>query len=187
MSHDFLDDRRHAMEEAFFSRHNKELVERMRQKTEAAEERAQLAAATGITDEAALTRLQDLGLHPTTLSALSLVPLVLVAWADGSLQPKERKVILEAAASNGLEPGSDAYESLLTWLHEIPAPGLFEVWHDYVQSLCRDLGPEGAAHLKEDILSRANRVAKAAGGWWDLGAVSDAEQGVLARLTKAFE
>lgn len=187
MSQDFLDDRRHALEEAFFARQNKELVEKMREQAAAAAERAELAAATGISDESTLERLQQLGLHPTTLSALSLVPLVLVAWADGSLAPKERKVILEAAEANGLTPGSDAHANLLGWLQDLPPEGLFEAWHAYVVALCRDLGQEGAQRLKKDILERAERVAKAAGGWWDLGAVSDAEKGVIARLEQAFE
>lgn len=186
MDHDFLSDRRQALEEAFFARHNKELSEKLREKLEAAEERKQLAAATGIQDEAALERLQALGLHPTTLSALSLVPLILVAWADGKLEPKERKVILEAAAANGLEVGSPAFESLEVWLHELPPAGLLDAWQDYVRALTADLGRDGAEHLRRDILERASRVAKAAGGWWDLGAVSDDEKGVLARLEKAF-
>jgi hypothetical protein len=187
MSHDFLDDRRHALEEAFFARHNKELVEKMRHQAEAAEERSRLAAATGISDESVLNRFQELGLHPSTLSALSLVPLVLVAWADGKLEPKEQKVILAAAEANGIEAGSEAHQSLLQWLHELPPAGLYEAWRDYVQALCRDLGEDGTQHLRTDILGRALKVAKAAGGWWDLGAVSHEEEGVLARLEKAFE
>lgn len=186
MEHDFLSDRRQALEEAFFARHNKELTEKLREKAEAAEERQRLAAATGIQDEAALTRLQALGLHPTTLSALSLVPLVLVAWADGKLEAKERKVILEAAAANGLEVGTPAFDSLEGWLHELPPAGLLEAWLDYVKALTADLGEEGTAHLRQDILERAAKVAKSAGGWWDLGAVSDEEKGVLAQLEKAF-
>lgn len=187
MDHDFLDDRRHALEEAFFARHNRELVDAMRTRAAAREERLALAAATGISDEAALERLQALDLHPSTLAALSLVPLVLVAWADGKLAPKEREVVLEAAEANGLEPGTPAHDSLLGWLSHLPPGGLFEAWTDYVRALAADLGPEGTARLREDLLDRATAVAKAAGGWWDLGAVSDAERGVLAQLARAFD
>ena len=47
--------------------------------------REALAAATGFTDEALLNELIDSGITATTLVALAMVPLVMVAWSDADI------------------------------------------------------------------------------------------------------
>ena len=53
--------------------------------------REQLASATGFQDPELIDHLVDRGFEPTTLTALALVPMVFVAWADGTVTPSERR------------------------------------------------------------------------------------------------
>ena len=73
-----------------------------------------------MTDDAVLDKLVELGLKPNTIAALSLVPLIEVAWADGEIQDNERTAILQGAHGKGLEEGTDGYELLQTWLKGKP-------------------------------------------------------------------
>ena len=54
-----------------------------------------------VADDAVLEKLANFGMDASTLAALSLAPLVLVAWADGEVDAKERDAVLAAAAEVG--------------------------------------------------------------------------------------
>ena len=180
--------RSEALENEFFRRHDAALVWRMRDETRVTEERRALADASGITDARVLDELLRLGIRARAVAPLALVPLVEVAWADGKIDPREMEAVLEAAASGGLQPASPGYELLESWLAERPAPALRRFWADYIHSLCRAMSPEARRELRDDVLSRARRVAEAAGGVLGFGSpVSSAEAAVLADLAAAFD
>ena len=82
------------------------LVQELRQKHEQAARAEDLAAASGIQNPAVLEALAAVGVRAETLTALALVPLVAVAWADGEVQTGERFAILRAAHELGLERGN---------------------------------------------------------------------------------
>lgn len=104
-----------------------------------------LSEATGISDDDVIERLLDMDLSPETIAAVTLVPLVQVAWADGSLDRRERDVVLASAReSSGLAAGGFAYRLIEGWLDERPNEGLFEAWQGYVNALRRVDGPGGA-------------------------------------------
>lgn len=188
MSDSFLDDRRRGLEEAFFTQHNRELLERMRQKASHEEALAGLTAASGITNLAVLEELVARGVRPETLAALSLLPLVLVAWADGSISEAEKNAVLAAAGDRGVAPGSAAHELLQGWLQIHPHREVVEAWKDYVAALVDGpLDEAAAAALEKDVLGRAREVAAASGGFLGLGSkISDQEEAVLANLADAF-
>lgn len=182
-----LGDRRKALEEAFFARQERELVERFRRQSAAREHREALAHAAGISDEATLDRLLALEISPETLAALSLAPLVAVAWADRSVDAPEREAVTAAAREAGVEPGSPAEALLDGWLRKRPGPELMGAWKAYVRALAQGLDEEGRRRLCEDLLARARRVAEAAGGFLGMGTVSEAERETLDELERAFE
>ena len=97
MDKDFLADRRKGFEEEFFRRQEAALLQRLRDEEARRSARQALAAASRITDEVLLDQLAALGIKPETLVVLSLVPLVEIAWADGTVQDSERRPIHEAA------------------------------------------------------------------------------------------
>lgn len=187
MSKDFLEDRRHALEEAFFAQHNEALLRRLREADAAASRRQTIAAASGITDDAVLDRLMDLGIGSETVAALSVVPLVVVAWADGSIDERERAAILSGAADAGIDKDSPGYEVLGQWLRQPPPPGLLAAWEAYIGAVADTLDRPARRTLRDDLLSRARRVAEAAGGFLGVGRmVSPAENAALKQLEAAL-
>jgi hypothetical protein len=187
MSEEFLGDRRKALEEEFFAKHNQQLLRQLRETTAAKAKHEALAAASGITDAAVLAQLAAVGLSSETVAALSLVPLVEVAWADGRLDDKERGALLAAAEHAGLSKDSASYQLLEEWSRQRPSPRLLAAWKAYVAALSRMLDVQATQALKQDLLGRAREVAEAAGGFLGLGKrISSAEQAVLTELEQAF-
>jgi hypothetical protein len=181
---EILRDRGKALEDEFFHRQNQRLLERLSERKAAESTRDALAKASGITTPAVLDELIKLGIRADTVAALSIVPLLEVAWADGTLDAKERRAVID---TTGLAPGSTVATLIEGWLDRRPDPRLFIAWTHLVQAMCEQLGPSGAAKLKAGLLERAAAVAAASGGRFGIGSkVSSSEAAALARLEAAF-
>ena len=183
---EFLDERRNALEETFFAKKDRELIERLKAEKEESSLKSELAELSGITDDAVLSSLVGQGISASTMAALSLVPLVEMAWADQVVQDRERQAIREAAAKSGIVAESAAGQLLEQWLDERPGAELLETWKLYVKDLVSSLPAGTAASLKSEVLGRAEEVAKAAGGILGVGRFSSEEQDKLAELDAAF-
>lgn len=181
-----LSDRKKALEEQFFAQQERELRERVRREAAEKERRQALAEASGIHDGAVLDRLAALDLDGGTVAALGLVPLVEVAWADGTLHERERTAVLRAAEEAGVSPGTAAHDLLESWLTHRPGPELLHAWTDYTQALAASLSEAEREGLRHELLDRARKVAEAAGGILGLGKVSDAEKAMIGELEKAL-
>ncbi|TAJ11277.1 MAG: hypothetical protein EPO68_14650 [Planctomycetota bacterium] len=177
-----------SLEDEFFRREDVRLLERLKQKQATESAREGLAKATGIASPQVLDKLMELGIRAETVAALSIVPLVEVAWADRSLDAKERQAVLAGARTSGLAPDSVEYAMLETWLERRPEPKLLAAWTHLVQGLCAQLAPAEIAKMKAGLLDRARAVANASGGVLGMGSkVSGAEAIVLKRLEAAFD
>lgn len=186
-SPEILRDRGRSLEDEFFRREDKRLLAKLSELKAAEMNREALARATGITRPEVLDKLLGLGVRAETVAALSIVPLVEVAWADGSLDPKERRAVLDRARDSGVAPGSTAQTLLEAWLDRRPDPKLLDAWTHMVRGIRDQLGPDEAARLEAGLLSQARAVASASGGVLGMGAkVSGAEAAMLARLESAF-
>jgi len=147
-----------------------------------------LARATGVRDERTLQMLLDRGITADRAAALTLIPLVAVAWADGRLQDDEIHALQNAAHEQGVEKGSPAYELFRRWLLVEPIRRLRAAWANYVISLCKDMSDSDREALREQTLDRAVAVARAAGGVLGLGdKVSEREEEILEELSLAFD
>jgi len=176
-----------ALEESFFQVKNTELLDAFRQRLAQQQRKEQLASASGIHDDAVLDRLVASDIRPETLAALTLVPLIEVAWADGRVQSKEHAAVLEAAEQAGIRRNDEAFGLLDAWLAEKPGPDLLETWKQYVAALCESLERDAVERLKHGLLDRARRVAEATGGLLGFGRrVSPEEQAVLEGLERVF-
>jgi hypothetical protein len=176
-----------ALEESFFAQENALLLKKLREKEAAAARRQAFREVANIDDETVIDALVELDIQPSTVAALGIVPLVVVAWADGEIQAKEREAILKAAAERGIEPGTATYALLENWLRTKPGPELLRTWKSCAHELEARLDADVGATLKERVISRTRAVAEAAGGFLGIGAISKAEQAVLDELEHALE
>ncbi len=182
-----LADRRKALEEQFFARHERELVAKVRDEAEEKARKDALAEASGIRDEEVLDRLVALGVDSGTVAALGLVPLVEVAWADREIQEAERDAVMRAAGEAGATDGTAAHDLLRSWLDKRPGVELLEAWKGYVHALVESMDSSERQSLRDGILSRARGVAEAAGGFLGIHKISDVEQKKLEELEAAFD
>ena len=175
------------LEEAFFAKENARLLEQMRAKTETEERREMLRRVVRIQDEAFLDRLILLGIGPETAMALRLIPLVSVAWADGQMDDREREAILSAAREQGLAAEETARQVLKDWLDEKPDPRLLSLWKEYVGHIWNHFTDDEQLQMRQTLLTTAEEVANAAGGFLGLSKISAAEKEVIEDLQKALE
>jgi len=186
MSEVTLEDRGRALEDQFYDKENQEKLAAMKEKLDTQKSKEDLRKASGMTDDSVLDKLVALNLNAKTIAALSLVPLIAVAWADGSIQENERTAILQGAHGKGLEQGTDGYDLLNTWLAKQPSEELFSTWESYIKALASQLNDEQNRLLRNQIVGFAKMVAASAGGILGFGKVSGTEEKVLARIEAAF-
>jgi len=182
-----LEERGRALENQFYEKENQEKLAAMKDKLDARSTKDELRKASGMTDDTVLDQLVELGLRGNTIAALSLVPLIQVAWADGEIQDNERNAILQGAHGKGLEEGTPGYDLLQTWLKKKPSDDLFTAWEAYIKALASQLNDEQNRLLKNQIVGFAKMVATAAGGILGFGKVSASEEAVLTKIESAFD
>jgi len=183
---EFLKQRRESLEEEFFHKLQEEQLATLRDELDRKQTRDELRTACGIADEAILDQLIALGVSGPTMAALSMVPLVWVAWADGSVQEQERKAVLQAAAERGIEDSGAAHKILGGWLTKKPKPALFQAWASYTRALSDTLVPSQRAQLRGQIVGLARRVAESAGGFLGVHKISQDEETALKAVEAAF-
>jgi len=187
MADDIFEDRRKSLEEQFFAKQNEDLKQKLRETFEKQQSRESLQAATGITDDRVLDTLLALNINHQSLAAFALFPLVEVAWADGTLDAKERDALLAAAAADGLAPGTPGHDVLQEWLQHPPLADGRAAWRAYVGELVRKLDPAERVRVRDELLRRARGVAEASGGLLGFGnKISSKEDEVLQALAAAF-
>jgi len=181
-----LEERGRALENQFYEKESAQKLDAMKHKLDEQRTKEELRKASGMTDDAVLDKLVALGLRGNTIAALSLVPLIQVAWADGTIQDNERTAILQGAHGKGLEQGTPGYDLLQSWLKKKPSDELLEAWEAYIKALGSQLNDEQNRLLKNQIVGFAKMVASAAGGFLGIGKVSASEEKVLHRIEAAF-
>lgn len=189
MSNDMFEKRERAFEAVFFAKLDEQRIQALRAKRAEDQALEQLARTSGIADQDVLKKILDSGVDATTLEALSLVPLVVTAWANGEVTPAERDAALQAAEKEGIARESGAHDLLESWLDADapPAADLEETWATYLRAVLEHLDDEQATALKEDLLSRCRQVARASGGFLGIGQISHAESSAMKRLAAALD
>jgi len=187
MDHTVLKLRSKGLEEEFFAKHQEKLLVKIRQ--EAAKQRRieALSQACGVSDEQVLEKMAAADLCCETVVAFALLPLLEVAWADGSIQDKERAAIMAAAAEHGIQAGTVACDMLESWLNHPLDEGLCEAWRSYVACLKETLDTMTMGALRHCVLDRAEGVASAAGGMLGIKSISSAEAAKLEELKALFD
>jgi hypothetical protein len=169
-------------EEEYFRRKDRELIERMRQQTETAASRQALESATGIHDPESLQDLEALGFTARTIALLPLVPVLQVAWAEGSISMAERELIIKLARARDIEPGTDADVQLQEWLDVRPAAAVFSKAGRLIAAM---LDHPAGAELQvsaDDLMKYCEQIAHASGGVFGFGSVSAQEKAALEQV-----
>jgi len=179
---------RRRLEDAFFLQEDKKLIEKLREMEKMKVTLAALKDVSGIHNERILKKLIELDVQPQTMSSLSIVPLVMVAWADGAVDEDEKKAVLSAAGDSGVKSGCIEHSIIERWMAHRPGRELLEAWEHYIRGLCEKLSPEEVRLLKDDLLGQARSIAQASGGFLGFGnKVSAEEEAMLKKLARAFE
>ena len=182
--HDAFAERGRALEEEYFRKKDRELIEKLRRASEADRARGELSKQTGVTDPALLADLQDIGLTADTVVLLPLVPAVELAWAEGDVTPAERQLVVSIARTRGIAEGSAPDRLLNTWLASRPTPEQFARARRLLSALL-DSGAQVAKDLTADQLVKyCEQIASASGGLFGLPmrAVSMEERNLLTRI-----
>ena len=175
-------------EREYFHRLDVELIDQMRKRAALREERQRLAEVSHVNDEAILNALAEVGFNHGNATLLHLVPLIQVAWIDGSVSSAERDRIVRVARARGIEEGGAADQQLSTWLDQRPSEEVFRTAIRALRSVLRALPPSPNEASASSLLESCADVAVASGGLFGLTSpVSPAEQKLLKDLARQLE
>ena len=183
--HDSLAERGRAIEEEYFRRKDRELIEKMRQATAAEAARGEMGRATGLQDPALLKELQDLGFTPETVVLLPVVPVLEMAWAENEITPAERRLIVTFARSRGVAEHTAADEQLNKWMTSRPDGAVFRGAGRLIAAMLSSGASQSGGPLNtDDLVAYCEEIASASGGLLGtrLGSISSEEKALLARI-----
>ena len=181
---DIFAERGRGLEEEYFMRKERELIEKLHQKLSLESAQQQMVAATGIQDAEVIEALRELGYTPDTVMLLHLVPLIQVAWASGDVSEKERELIMHAARSRGVAMGSTAEAQLNEWLTKKPSEAFFANTLRAIRILIEALPADQRRESRQDLLAYSRSIAQASGGFLGIGAISGDENAALEEITE---
>ena len=168
-----------ALENEYFQHVDQELLKKLRETSERAQRLEELTKATGLHDDELGSHLLDAGIDASNVAALTLTPIVFVAWASGTISPEERQGVISAALRRGVSSNPLAFRLLEQWLQTRPPRELWQLWKEYAGALHQALPGTTADKLRARLLVQAEEVAMASGGVLGVGKVCAAEQRVL--------
>lgn len=155
-------------ESSYFAAREAELRKAIRDRLEEQAEQLtahrSVAERVGTDDSELAARIHALGFDGDAASIFDLLPLVHVAWADGSIQRNERTSILRLVQQRGFAPGSEPFQLMESLLEERPSAAYMRE----TLNLLRELVANRTDRASE-IVGLCMEVASASGGFLGLG------------------
>ena len=179
-----LGDRGRTLEEDYFRKKDRELVEKMQRATAAADARRELSSRSGVQDPQMLEELEALGFTPDTVPLLPFVPLVQMAWAEGGVSAAERALIVQLARTRGIDEGSQADRQLAAWLAERPASQVFARASRLIRAMLDAPAAGSDALTADELVKHCEAIAAASGGMFGINRVSSEERALLQALAR---
>ncbi len=164
VEHDSLQERGRALEEEYFRKKDRELVEKMQRAAREEEVRRDLSARTGLEDPALVQELQSLGFTSDTVSLLPLMPVIQVAWAEGGVTAAERSALNRLARARGISENSAADLQLQEWLSNRPEEKVFTSATRLIRAMLDEQAPQLAGLTADDLVKYCESIASASGG-----------------------
>ncbi|HRI09531.1 MAG TPA: hypothetical protein PKW35_17035 [Nannocystaceae bacterium] len=163
-------------EEIYFKKQELALRQQMRQQMATAAERS---VQEGRRRELA-ERIQGLGFEGDKAKVFDLMPLVHVAWADGSISRKERATILDAVVARGIAPGTEPFQLVESMLEEPPPAAFMSETLELLKEVC-------GGKRADSIVDLCLAVADSSGGFLGLGSrVSGQERERIREIAAHF-
>jgi len=183
-----LAERSRMSEEDYFRRKEQELIDKLRKKTDAETHRKGLAEAVGLENEQIVDVLGEMGFDRATVVVLFLVPLLEVAWSDGSISDRERTLILEAAHAHGVREGTPAHAKLNEWLAAKPPEQLVGRALQVIRDIMAFQSTDARQATAGKLVDACERIAAASGGFLGLASkISPEEAAVMKRVASEIE
>ena len=180
--HDAFAKRGRALEEEYFRKKDRELIEKIRQAAATAHARTDLGRKAGLEDPKLVQDLQDLGFTPDTVGLLPLVPIIQMAWAEGGITQAERELILRLARSRGIEAGSAADRQLMEWITNKPAEDVFARARRLIRAMVDSSSAQTGDLNANDLVKYCEEIASASGGILGIGRISAEERALLSSI-----
>jgi hypothetical protein len=173
------------LEDAFFVNGNSRLAESLHELKVLELTSGMLAEVSGLADDDLVQRLAELGVTPSSASALALIPPLAAAWADGSVGTAEHQAIADGLRHTLFFQSIDS-DIVDAWLSQPPPPALLDAWEAFARALSAALNDRQRTAMKDGLLALARTVAQASGKVLGMGGVSPVETSVLKRLEGAL-
>jgi hypothetical protein len=187
MNDDALADRRRASEEDYFRKRDSALIEEIQKRAESDAARRRLSQRLGITDDDLLGRLLEVGFSEEIVPLIHVLPLVQVAWIEGTVSPRASQQIVETARRRGIDELSPADRQLTEWLRSRPADALYDAALEAIRAILQQGPGSERESASEDLLERCTAVAAASGGVLGFGKISALERNVLDYIRRALQ
>lgn len=173
------------VEDKFFMEHDAELLAQLRAKklhdSAVHELEEKLHFPTTILD-----KFVDMGLDAHNILAIQMVPLVVTAWASGTVDAAEKAAILSACKKNGYTENASVMHILENWLTHKPAPTLLATWKEFVLHAKTEFSAEDFQHLKSFTHDWTQTVGEASHHFLGFHWLGDAEKAILQEVDACF-
>ncbi len=156
----------------------KKLRQKLNMSAQELEERQKIAASVDTSDLSLAERIEALGFDGDSARVFDLLPLVHVAWADGTIQRGERAAILRILDKRGIEPGSEAFRTIESLLEERPS----DTYMKQSLAVLREI-VGGIGERSSELVDLCIEVAAASGGFLGLGKrIGDEEKTLIQEI-----
>lgn len=155
-----------------------EIRESLNKAAREAREKRSMGETLGTGDEAILERLRALHFDSDTARVIDLLPLVYVAWADGSVKPRERAAILDVLRERSIQGHEQAFLLIESLLETEPSAEFLDEILEILAMIAGD-----RPQLVADIAKFSVAVADSSGGFFGLGnRIDERERATIQRI-----
>jgi hypothetical protein len=174
-------------EDEFSDNLDRELLRKWRRHLETEKALNELSAATGIVDREILLELQSLDSDPASVTLLRFVPLVQVAWSDGTINSLERRRISEIAGLRGLDHDDPAWPKLMRYLEDRPSDQFFRLTLRALRASLETAPIEQQKRRRRQLLADCTSVALVSRGLMGFETMSQAERVAIDEIAAAVK
>ncbi len=148
---------------------------------------AQVVAALNLPDPKLAERMLMLGFDAETASVLYLLPLIQVAWANGSVSRAERAQIMRILRLREIPEGSRAWQMCETLLDSRPTDAFLHHSRQLLQAVLKSKGRAVETQVERELIVLCLDVAEVSSGIFGFGGrVSRAEEDAIREIAAGF-